>query len=328
LVKRALAVGAVLALALGFACRIPDRHFQVRGDAGSDAAIDGSPDAMVDAMPDANLGPCDLTAPWGPLTRVNGLGSARSVARFTDDELTAYFALGSDGTPSTTPDTLYVATRTAIGSAFGAPVKLTGVNGSDGMSTPAISPDGSTIYYVWGEPPNRTAVEREIYGATRTGSANQFGSGSDLPFNIAGSADDFPWVTADGDVWWSSIRNSDNGFYAIYRVQATGGGTFGTTSRTSNLDSTTDDNTYIMLDKAQLRAWFMRNSQVYTSTRPSLGGSYATPVTVDELNNDPVCTGHVCRPAWITSNSCRIYIGGGVAPAGFLMYYAEKPANP
>jgi hypothetical protein len=321
-VKRALVVGLATALALAVACQVPDRHFRV-GDAGGDAASD----TILDAI-DAPSGPCNLAAPWGPLAPVPGLGSLRSVARFTPDELTAYFALGSDGTQPTLPDTLFVATRSGLGSSFASATKLTGVNGSDGMSTPSISADGMALFYVWGEAPlHMTGSDRDIYAAQRIGSNFQFGSGSNLTTNLAGVEDDYPYVSSDGDVWFASQRGSDQ-VNSIYKANSAGGfAQFSGVSRASNLNSTTAANIYPTVSADLLDVYFERGSAVYVGTRGSAGDSFNTPFSVNEINNDTHCMGTACRPAWISPDGCRLYIGAGASGSAITMYVSSKPAN-
>jgi hypothetical protein len=318
-VTRAFAVVAAIALALAMSCRIPDEHLRV-GDGGSDVdASDG------DAPPPA----CNLTAPWGPLVPVQGLEVLKSVARLSADETTAYFALGSDGAGSD-PATLFVATRADLGSTFAPAVELSGVNGSDGESTPALAPDGKTLYYVWGEPPvHMTGSDRDIYRATRDGSLSQFGSAGKVgSINVVGAEDDYPFVAADGSLWFSSQRGSDT-VLSIYFAPSVGGDQFSGVQRATELNSTTRGNYYPLLSADLLTIYFQRGGLLYTAMRGSGGASFEVPTTIDELDdNDCADTANVyCRPSWLSPDGCRLYIGTGSAGGAIAMSVSSKPMN-
>ncbi|HEY1815724.1 MAG TPA: hypothetical protein VGG74_25420 [Kofleriaceae bacterium] len=321
---RALAVVAAVALALAMSCRIPDEHLRV-GDGGG-ASDDAGMDAMGDGPPPA----CNLAGPWGHLNPVEGLVPMRSVARFSPDETTAYFALGSDGTATTEPDTLYVATKPVMGT-FGLPTKLTGVNGSDGESTPAISSNGTLLYYVWGEPPvHMTGSDRDLYVATRSGSAAQFGSGTKLGggINAVGAEDDYVSVAANGDLWFSSQRGSDPTL-SIYMAPSVGNGQFGTVQRADALNATTVGDYYPTVAPDQLTIYFLRSNLVFVATRSSPTDDFGNVTTLDDLDNaDCMDTVDVdCRPAWVSPDGCRFYVGTGSSGGTITMYYSSKPAN-
>jgi len=325
-VKRALAVGAVLALALAIACQIPDRHFQARDAGSADAPID----AMHDAMIDAKLGPCDLTAPWGQPVAVPGLSQLGSIARLTGDELNAYFAMRIPVGTITTGQ-LFVASRSDVGSAFGSAVELTNVNGSDGMTTPAISTDGSTLFYTWGQAPlhSSTGSDRDIYRAVRTGSASQFGSGSRVSFSIDNYPEDYPYVGSDGDVWFSGERGSES-VLEIYVAPSVGGASFGSAQERGELSSISASNNDPLISYDQLHVFFQRAGMVFTADRTSPGSGFATPYLVSELESGSgFCTGTTyCRPSWISVDGCRLYIGVGPAGGSIDIYVMSKPANP
>jgi hypothetical protein len=315
--KRALAVGAVVALALAIACQIPDRHFQVRDAGSADAAIDARPDAMIDA----DLGPCDLTAPWGTPVAIPELAQKLSVARFSRDELTAYFATGSDLTPVGS-DYLYVAQRSAIGSAFGTPVPLTSLNGSGAATTPSISPDGQTLFYTFG-----TNAARDIYRATLITAPDQFGSGSNTPFSGSAVVDDFAYVASDGSVWFSS--GSAN-MLQITEARSVGGGAFQTPVQETELNSPGQTNLYPMVTWDRLGIYFSRNGVIYYASRTSVAPfTFSVPQPVPELEaGSGYCVTRYCRPAFISEDGCRLYIGIAPSNTPIDMYVSSKPANP
>jgi hypothetical protein len=319
-VKRALAVAAAISLAVAISCRIPDEHLHVRDAVGSDKPVDAGFD-------DADLGPCDHAAPWSPLVSVSGLATLRSVARLSPDELTAYFALGSDGTYATLPDTLFVSTRPNPDASFGSATVLTGVNGPDGQSTPTISVDGSTLVYVWGQPPLHTqGTDRDLFLSKRLGSNYEFGASSKLTFSMDAVEDDYPFIASNGDVWFASKRGGDN-VVSIYKVTAVGGGQFGVVSEAGNLNSDTSANNFPLLTSDLHRVFFQRDGMILTATRFSVDDSFSSVTTVDELNHDPACASTNCRPASISPDGCRLYVGIGSAGSAVSMYIAAKPAT-
>lgn len=306
--KRALAV--VAALAVAYACQVPDEHFRVRDGGGSDV------DAYV--FLDADTGDCMHSADWGPLLLVAGLPVMQSVARFSKDELTTYYTF----TPATIPS-LFVATRMQ-GTSFGSGRALVGPNGSDGYGTPSISEDGATLIYTWGEPPTHpSGSDREIYRADRMGSNYQFGNVVPLSFNAAGAEDDFAYIASNGDVWFGSKRLSDTAV-SIYRAVSVSGGFFGQTIRQDSLNASSTANNYPLITEDLHRIFFQRDSKIYTSLRISVDNDFPAPTTVDEINNDPMCAGTVCRPAWVSPDNCHLYIGVGSAGA-VTMYMSAKP---
>jgi hypothetical protein len=300
-------------MTLATACRIPDENLRVRDGAGDD---------------DADLGPCNQAAPWGPLVAVPGLPAMRSVARFTSDELNAYIALGPDGMQASTPDTLFVASRATVTENFGMPMMLLGPNDPNGQTTPSVSPDGSTIIYTWGQPPvHPMGIDRDIYRATRTGGITEYSTGEKLAINADNFEDDFSFLTPNGDIWFSSKRGTDS-VVSIYKALSVGGGAFATPVYASDLNSTVTANDFPLVTNDNLHVFFQRDSTMFFASRTSVDGSFGTPDTVDEINNDPNCAGTNCRPSWISPDACRLYVGiGDSGQANVTMFVSTKPAN-
>lgn len=309
--KRALAV--VAALAVAYACQVPDEHFRVRDGGFQDADTDGF------VYMDADTGPCMHLAPWGTLMPV-GLPTMSSVARFSPNELNAYYTLVISNKP-----TLVISTRTDTGVAFGSARALTGVNGSDGYGTPSIAKDGSVIVYTSGEPPvHPTGSDREIMRAPRGSASYEFGSGAVLSFNLPNIEDDFAYLASNGDIWFASKRGSDQAV-SIYRAVSVGGGFFGDTERADSLNTTSTANNYPLVSDDLHRIFFQRGSDVYTAVRGPVDQPFGMPSLVDEINGDAQCVGPtICRPAWISPDGCRLYVGVGSAGAN-QMYVSSKP---
>lgn len=303
----------MLALAFAIACQIPDRHFQAR-----DAAVD----VAIDAMVDAKLGPCDLAGAWSTPVAIPELRQNLSVARFTVDELTAYFATGSDGMP-TGSDYLYVMQRPAIGSAFGSAKPLTNLNGSGAATTPSITSDGQTLYYTYG-----ANSARDIYQAKLIAAPDQFGSGTDAVFSGSNMPDDFAYVGSDGSVWFSS--GSAN-MLQITEARFTGGSAFANPVIETELNSPGQTNLYPLVTWDQLGIFFERAGVIYYATRTSLApGSFGAPQQIPELRaGSGACAGSAayCRPAFISRDGCRLYIGVGSSNAPIDMYMSTKPSN-
>jgi hypothetical protein len=269
--------------------------------------------------------------PWGSLVLVPGLpqNQLRSVARFTPDELTAYFGTGSNGNFGSSADTdaLFVATRSGVASAFGSETKLTGVNGSDGMSTPSISADGNTLYYTWGEPPNHpaTGTGRDIYVATRTGSASEFGSGSAINIDVVGSEENYAYIASDGTLWYEAKPAGSGTYRSIYSAPPAGSGAFATPSEFP-LDAPMMPNTYPVVSSDLRHVYFQRGGLIYIASRGSAGDTFSSATGIDELNND-YCLMTPCRPTWISPDNCRLYVGVGSMGSALTMYVSSKPAN-
>lgn len=327
--KRNRALRSVLVLALAVACRIPDEDLRVAKDGAitdaphQDAAIDG--DVIV--PPDAPPPVCAVDGLFDSFDPVQGLGPLRSVARLSEDELTAYFALGPDGSVGSAPDTLFVATRGSGGERFGSAVQVTGVNTPDGQSTPSVSyGSGELLYYVWGEAPlHVSSTTRDIYRATRTGPGT-FDSPIDLQVNGSGVEDDYPYVDERGDLWWGTKRGSDTNV-GIYHATFTGGSSFGPPEPVTDLDAQGASETYPVVSADRQHIFFQRsNGQMFMANHTTNGGvtAFDAPASVESALAS-TCDGSDCRPAAISDDGCRLYVGVGAAGASSItMYVATK----
>jgi hypothetical protein len=310
----------VIAALAVVACRIPDEQFPITDAAGP--PNDGA-QIVPDGMPPQ--GPCDLTKPFSVINDVPGLGAIKSVARFSADELTAYFAMGLDGTPTGDPAQINRATRASATDTFSAPKPIAVLNGSDGESTPVLSPDGSTIYYVWGEPPNHTANQRVLFSSAR-GSNGAFQAGSAIPGLDGSGEDDYPSVDSEGDLWFGSKRGTDP-VVSIYHAPNVGG-SFGQPMAVSELNSVADGNYYPVLTPDRTQIFISRMGSVsasftiYTATRGSASGPFSVPSKVLEIDHDPTVD---YRSAWISPDGCRLYIGSGTR-GGIKMSVASRPS--
>ncbi|HEY1957138.1 MAG TPA: hypothetical protein VGH28_16070 [Polyangiaceae bacterium] len=286
-------------------------------DAGPEASTDGASEAATDGgAPDANDAACNLDAPFLPPTAVAGLSALGSVARFSADEKTAYFALavGDAGL-----DQLYQATRPTLSDPFGAPTVLANVNDALGEATPFVSTDGKTIFYGHSE---LGASGRDIWYAARQDTIGAFQNPQVVAIvNDPTHEDDYVSQATSGELWFSSRRDVDSGQNEIFHATDVGNG-FGTPQVEAELNSQTESNLYPVLTPDMLRIFFQRGSSltIWTATRPIPSGPFGTPQVVSELTVD----GTIERPSWISADGCRLYVGQG-QPVQMLV--ASRPPN-
>jgi hypothetical protein len=294
----------VLAPALAVAACVGDSSPDNQ-DSGLDATTDAlAQDSASDAGADAtDAAACDLDAPFGAPTNVAGLSGLASVARFSSDELTAYFALavGDAGLSQ-----LYAATRPTLTDTFGTATPLTTVNDGLGETTPYASGDGLTLFYAHN---TNGANGRDIYYAARQNVLGSFQSPQEVGIvNDPTHEDDYVSQASSGDLWFSSRRNVDAGVSQIFHAPYVGSG-FGTPAEETELDSLTESNLFPLVTPDLLRIYFQRGASltIWTATRSIPSGPFGTPQVVDELTVD----GTIERPAWISADGCRLYVAQG-----------------
>jgi len=290
------------------------------GDSGvPDVSTDApSLDSTTDAGPTDAAPACNLDAQFQSLTPVPGLAGLGSVARFSSDELTAYFALLSDAGI----DQLYQASRATLSDSFGTPTILANVNDAVGESTPWVSADGKTIFYGHSENVG-TASARDLWYATRTDTIGAFSNPQEVGIiNDPTHEDDYVSQATNGDLWFSSRRDVDAGQNEIFHAQAIGGNGFGAPQISPELNSLTESNLYPLLTPDRLHVYFQRGASltVWMASRSVPSGPFDTPQQVNELTID----GTIMRPSWISPDGCRMYMSKDT-PVQMLV--ASRPAN-
>ncbi|HEY1546888.1 MAG TPA: hypothetical protein VGG28_03675 [Kofleriaceae bacterium] len=294
------------------ACRVPDDQFPI-----TDAPSPNNSDATLDAPGSS----CATLDSFGGLVPVPSLGPASSVARFSPDELTAYFAID---TGSNTIQQLVYATRNEIDDPFGSAMFVSAADSSDGQSAPTLSPDQLTLYYTWGEPPNQPSTARDIYRVSRNSVMDAFSDPQpQTDVDDGSSADDYASTDSVGDLWFGTSRLASPTIRIYHAVRMTDA-SFDTPQPVVELDSPSDADYYPVLSQDRLTVYFSRrlggsgNFTLMTARRasPVDGFQQPTPVAIAGVTGSDNI-----RAGWISPDSCRLYVGNGAIAGGAITTY-------
>jgi len=133
------------------------------------------------------------------------LPSVNSVSRdgspsLTADELTLYFV---SSRPGSLNDDTWVARRASKTDNFDAPQLLTELASPSFESSPNLSRDGRTLYFI----SDRGSGDADVWAATRQSADGPFGSPVNLTAVNSQEAEDDPAVSPDGlELFFSSER--------------------------------------------------------------------------------------------------------------------------
>lgn len=259
---------AWIALVCGCKAQLGEVEHNATADAPGSSGDDGAAiDARIDAQPDAPDGP------WGtPAVIPNTAAATVNVDDpvMTQDGLDIIYAVTN---AAGTAKTLFEIQRTTTSSAWGAPASRDELNIGASEESPRLTADDKTIYY---------GVAGTIYTATRTGAGQPFGTPTVVgAINVAGAYQ--KWMAiCDGDNVMVSRANPSTAAPDLYEGTLTDGAP--TDAATLNEATTSEISTY--LSKDCLTVYYASNrgtggtTQLYTSTRPTIGGAWAAPVNV------------------------------------------------
>ena len=278
-----------------------------------------------DVLRDAGLMTCDPGAPFGAPVAIAELESANDdwSARFSGDELTAYFASSRPGHVGGA--SIYTASRATLTGTFSAPVLLAGVNSSsDTIVHPTVTADERTLLV---QQAVTTSLTSDIYFTTRADAAATFSTPIEVA-NINSAQDDLmPFVTPGGGTLLFSSNRGGN--YAIY--VATGSPTsYGAPQLLPGVSaaggSTADDEEPV-LSADGLTIYFSstRNDpafDIWVAHRAVTTDPFTLPHAVAEL----AAPGAYDAPTWLSSDGCRLYLmsnrAGGAG--GIDLYVASR----
>ncbi|HEY8078210.1 MAG TPA: hypothetical protein VIF62_28980, partial [Labilithrix sp.] len=244
--RRALVVAAgALALAAATHCSsgsdgpppfdtpLPDRVTP------KDAGGDGNPNPTGDNEGgvlgvDSGSGvACDTSLPFGTAQALPGawvMGQTYSTPRLSADELTIYFTTKSAAGDS---DMAY-ATRTSIGSAFGAPQMLATLNSTANDNDPSVAADHLSIWFH-----SARGGNADIYTATRSSEAAAWGTPTAIAAVNTTSAEAHAYFReAASELWFISNRGGTT--YDIF-CSAKSGTTYAAPVLVMPLESTSND---------------------------------------------------------------------------------------
>lgn len=291
------------------------------GSEGGDtqAPLEGADAAPSEASLDANA-TCDPRGVFDKPMLLAGLNTSFGDfgARLTPDELTVYFS--SARTAGTDFD-IYVATRTSLGSTFGAPMRVAALSTTardDGY--PSISSDGLEIFLsraVSG------AATYDVYRASRTTTDASFGAAASLgAVNDPGTADYQPFVAQNGDLYFLSGRRAATGSDIFFAPRLSDGG-FGAPAAIEAVATTAVDGTPVLsfdmltmyFQSARVDTGGDSAGDIWVAHRGSLSTPFKDIMRVAELNTPNVSD----FPTWLSADNCRLYMSS--QPGGRLQIY-------
>lgn len=163
--------------------------------------------------PDAAAPPGDCA--WGQpeLLVMSGTGGAQLFGgpHLSPDALTLYFAMQLAGSS----EDIYVATRGSRTGDFGAAAPLAEVNSSAADGSPFVTADDRSLYF-FSQRGGPTPAARDLYVATRSTPAADFGTPTLLAAINSSQLDQAPHLSADGLELWLGSHRGNTGFEDLY----------------------------------------------------------------------------------------------------------------
>jgi hypothetical protein len=242
-------------------------------------------------------------------------------ATFSSDELTAYL-----GTADSDLDAggfqLYVATRPSLTAAFAAPTLLTGSvnNGANDERWPFVNAAGLKLFL---------SDNFQTYAATRANVQGTFGSPSSVAgVNATGFYTQNAYANADGShLFVTSNRDTGSQSGWLYEATLVDGG-YETPTKIAELASPQFEGEPVSSGDA-LTLYFASGrdgtgSHVFVATRSSLTTPFAMITEVTEVNSTDE---GLDFPAWLSTDSCRLYVLSTRGTGLLEVYVAAKPEN-
>ena len=300
------------------------------GDVASAADATAAADANADAGPDggdadraAAAGPpCDPGAPFGTPLPVGSLNTDQDEfdARFTEDELTVYFARSIDA-PGTGNLAVYVATRRDVNTSFGPATTIPVVDVAfTSHFAPSITHDGLALYF--NERPDTSGATMDIWVAHRTSANGPFSEVEPVAHVNSARNNANPIVTPDESALY--FYSDRSGQKLIYVAARTTTGEFGPPASIPAIDSDEDGNVAVNADQTTIAFSSTRtprryDDDIWISHRADTSSDWSPPVNVAEVNSYATD-----NPTWLSPDGCRMYIQSDRDGADFDIYVATR----
>lgn len=269
-----------------------------------------------------DAGGCDMTAPFDPPELLAGSVNSsafENAPTLTDDELTLLFQRTIDDDHTV----ILLATRTTIDEAFGDQTQPA-LSAADLHFQPAITRDGLTLF--WSEPADN-GLGLDIFAAIRTTVTQQFNGGNVTRIAKQGVSELAPMPSADGNELFFSSDQLEPGkpdrakLFRATRID----GEFQNPAQVVELALGTTSEKVLTLSKDGLTAYFgstrpggKGDIDVWTATRPAIGGPFANVRNVAEVNG-PTAE----WPSFLSADGCRLYLASSRSGGGDL-YVAKR----
>jgi streptogramin lyase len=273
-----------------------------------------------------SIAACDVTKPFGAPTVVPNVNSpSDDYGAELADDLTLYF--GSNRPGGAGDADLYVITRSSPQSPFMGAQQLGGVNTAGTDLWPRLTHDELTLYYAQYTAPG----VGDIFRTTRSSVTAAFTPGAALAqVNLPESDEGDPFLWHDGEaLYFVSNRAGSLGSYDIYVSMRGSDGSYGAPQPVSGVNSSGFESSPVVTQDGLRIYWSSDRADdggtsrdIWTATRSSTSDPFTNLAKVSELNSDYFDT-----PAWISPDSCKIYITttrpGG--PGGQDIWEAIRP---
>ena len=298
-------------------------------DTATTSSSSGSPSSDASSDGDAAEPECDLTKEFGAKVPVSGVLQGGATARLSADELVIYYT-DFGGVISTNGSAeIVVGTRKTRNDAFGDFHGAGAINTSDVEQQPALTVDGTTIFFYRGGIFTATLADGGLFGAAASplaGDVNQPGAFNATPFPDATGA----------RLYFASDR-IDAGFghpTSIYVAERGDAGDYTNVKRLAELDTAVSPNASVggpVLSQDGKTLYYGGSrtdlggdgsTDIYVATRPDTSQVFGSIRRVKEL-----ATSGDEAPDWISPDGCRLYLTyrvmGGSGPTA--IYVATRP---
>jgi hypothetical protein len=289
------------------------------GSGGTTGADDGGIGDGDDAPPaNDDAAGCSPSRPFSAPLLVPGLNllGTNSTARFSPDELTAYFAnLRAADAGGTGNYEIFSATRSGRGAAFGMPATLAGINSATASDyDPVLTGDGQTLYFG----STRTRAMDHVFISIFNPVTSSFTApmiidsislNADAGAGAAGTLDAFqPYVLPDNTALY--FGSSRSGTRDIYRSTRSTAG-FSRATAVAELNTTSNEQFPTVSPDELVIYWASNRTDggarggvdVWTATRSATSLPFGNVHNLTEVNS----TGDD-YPSWISPDGCRLYL--------------------
>lgn len=252
---------------------------------------------------------CDPTKPFGALSPLPfNTAGYETGARLSADELTIYFSRAV-GTGNMQP---FVASRTSVDEAWGAPKLHAAVDGSGDDAYLTTSKDDLVGFFV----SSRTG-NLQIHRTSRAARTDAWANISLVSALGTTSIEDDPFLVPDGSaIYFDSNRS---GAWSIYRAEIDAAGKVG-----APVVVTSGTNAVVTGD--ELTMYVSRPSggqqDIRAATRAAVTDGWSAPALVSELSSSADD-----RVTWVSADGCRVIVASARAGGAGSndLYFATKP---
>jgi hypothetical protein len=275
-------------------------------------------------IPEVERGACDTDAPFVEIAPVRGIDSELGIqsAQLTRDELTIVFSrltvVGPGGEPVAHRGDLYTAHRDRRGDDFRDTAALEALNTELDELTASLSSDDKTLYF-----DRRDQAQRyQMFAVPRLATA---ALGEPSPLRLGDDADSYSEPYATTGALYFAARRTD-GSASLFSASGHGSA-FTTPQQLASLELLPSPTAYEnpVVSSSAKGIYFSAPPDnasppdIWRASRSAPGQPFGPPHAVAELNSPSAE-----RPAWLSDDSCRLYLTTNRAGRGFELWMASR----